>query len=94
MSTGVGQKIRDIRETEGLGRQAFSDRTGINKETLIKVEQGKNDPSFSVLQKITNCYPQYTLWLMTNQVNPDAGQISPDVDQVHQDLKATGTDTE
>lgn len=94
MSSGVGQKIREIRESEGLGRQAFSDMTEINKETLIKVEQGRNDPSFSVLQKIILKYPHYTLWLMADQVNEAAGQISPGIEGACDSLKRTGTDTE
>ena len=93
-STPVGEKIRAIRETEGLGRQAFCDLTGIAKQTLINVETGRNDPSFKVMRKITTVYSKYTMWLMNDEVMEEVGQISPEIERARQTLKKTGTDTE
>lgn len=89
----IGEKIRALREAEGMGRQEFSDLTGIPKNTLIRLEQGKNAPSGKVLMQITSAFHKYTLWLMTDQVSEEAGQISPQIEKARADLKKTGTDT-
>ncbi|MGQ7245669.1 helix-turn-helix domain-containing protein [Salinicola sp. V024] len=46
----IGEKIWEIREAEGLGRQALCDLTGIPTQTLINVENGRNEPSFKVMR--------------------------------------------
>ena len=93
-STPIGEKIRSIRESEGLGRQAFCDLTEIPKQTLINVENGRNEPSYKIMRKLLNVYPQYTMWLMNDQVIEEAGQISPAIEEARKALKQTGTDTE
>lgn len=80
MSSTINIKIRELREGLGLGRQAFVDRTGIPKNTLIKVEQGYHDPSYTTIKAIIYVWPEYTLWLMNDQVAPEAGQISPEIE--------------
>lgn len=89
----IGEKIRALREAEGMGRQEFSDLTGIPKNTLIRLEQGKNAPSGKVLMQITSAFHKYTLWLMTDQVSEEVGQISPQIEKARADFKKTGTDT-
>lgn len=73
----IGEKIRAIRETEGLTRQAFENKTDIKLETLSKVERNLSKLTSDKLQAICVAFPQYTLWLMTDTVNIEAGQISP-----------------
>lgn len=92
-STPIGEKIREVREVQGLGRQAFCEMTGVPKQTLINVENGRNEPSFKVMKKIVDAFPQYTMWLMHEQVIEEAGQISPQIEKARADLKKTGTDT-
>lgn len=93
-STPIGEKIRAIRDVQEMGRQAFCDTTGVPKQTLINVENGRNEPSFKVMRKITQAFPQFTLWLMNDQVIEEAGQISPEIEQARKTLKQTGTDTD
>lgn len=62
-----------------MGRQAFVDKTGIPKNTLINIEQGRNDPSYTSIKAILDAWPEYTLWLMQDTVEPGAGQISPEI---------------
>ncbi|GAB2782196.1 hypothetical protein GCM10027040_05330 [Halomonas shantousis] len=93
-SIAIGEKIRALRDAEGMGRQEFSDVTGIPKNTLIRLEQGKNAPSGKVLLQVTNAFTKYTLWLMTDQINEEAGQISPEIEKARKDFKPTGTDTD
>lgn len=92
-SIAIGEKIRALREAEGMGRQEFSDLTGIPKNTLIRLEQGKNAPSGKVLMQITKAFYKYTLWLMTDQTDEGCGQISPEIEKARDALKKTGTDT-
>lgn len=62
----IGEKIRKLREEElEMGRAEFCDITGIPKQTLIKIEQGKTDPRVSTLLKITDRYPEYATWLIS-----------------------------
>lgn len=77
-----------------MGRQAFCDTTGVPKQTLINVENGRNEPSFKVMTKITQAFPQYTMWLMNDQVIEEVGQVSPEIEQARKSLKQTGTDTD
>lgn len=56
-----------------MGRQEFSDLTGIPKNTLIRLEQGENAPSGKVLMQIKSAFHKYTLWLMIDQVSKDLG---------------------
>lgn len=94
MSSELGKKVREIREAEGMGRQAFSDLTGIPKQTLINVENGRSSPSGKILVQITKAMSKYTTWLMTDQVNEEAGQVSPEIEKARKTLKQTGTDTD
>ncbi|ERS91941.1 helix-turn-helix domain-containing protein [Halomonas sp. PBN3] len=93
-SSSFGEKIRLIREAEEMGRQEFSDVTGIPKNTLIRLEQGKNEPSAKVLSQVCRSFERYTTWLMTDQVNEIAGQVSPEMERARKELKPTGTDTD
>ncbi|MDN3554478.1 helix-turn-helix domain-containing protein [Halomonas maura] len=93
-SAPIAEKIRAIRDVQEMGRQAFCDATGVPKQTLINVENGRNEPSFKVMRKVTQAFPQYTMWLMNDQVIEEAGQISPEIEQARKTLKQTGTDTD
>lgn len=93
-SSSFGEKIRAIRDAEGMGRQEFSDVTGVPKNTLIRLEQGKNEPSAKVLSQICKAFEHYTTWLMTDGINENAGQISPEIEKARKTLKQTGTDTD
>lgn len=94
MSIDDGRKIREIRETAGMGRQEFCDLTGINKQTLISTETGKIGCSLKTLRQVTAVFPQYRSWLVDDVVDIEAGQISPEMETARQQLKTTGTDTD
>lgn len=80
MSSDLGKKVRAIREAEGMGRHVFCNVTGITKQTLINIEQGRNAPSGKLLAQVTKAFPQYTMWLMNGQVIEEVGQISPEME--------------
>lgn len=93
-SIAIGEKIRALREAEEMGRQVFSDMTGIPKNTLTRLEQGRNVPSGKVLMLVTKAFPKYTLWLMNNQVIEEVGQISPEMEKARKSLKKSELDSE
>ncbi|ATH77820.1 transcriptional regulator [Vreelandella venusta] len=94
MSMDLGQKVREIREAEELGRHAFSQVTDIPKQTLINIETGKSAPSGKHLAAVSKAFTKYTLWLMADQTDEACGQISPEIERARSALKKTGTDTD
>lgn len=88
----VGSKIRAIRESESLTREGFETKTGISTHAIEGIEKKGRSPSAEKLQAICKAFPQYTLWLMTDTTNPEAGQISPEHERIRQDYKQVGTD--
>ncbi|MEH9530871.1 helix-turn-helix domain-containing protein [Klebsiella pneumoniae] len=80
LSSDIGEKIRLIREAEGLTRQQFFELTNIPIGTQKYYETGRRDGVGSdILLRITQHerLEKYTLWLMTGNTAPDAGQIAP-----------------
>jgi len=68
----LGERIRAVRECEHLGRHAFSEKTGINKQTLINIETGKAK-KFSALEleKVGTAFPDYAAFLITGNENEE-----------------------
>ncbi|EET2789579.1 TPA: helix-turn-helix transcriptional regulator [Escherichia coli] len=80
MSTMAGEKIRAIRDAEGLSRQQFFELTGIPAGTQKHYEMGRHKSIGSeILFKITTHprFQKYALWLMTDTTAPESGQIAP-----------------
>lgn len=91
MSSELTRRMREIREAETSGRHEFSQRVGINKKTLESLEQSGRAPKGELLEAICGVWPQYTLWLMTGQVNEEAGQVNPEIEKARRAFKPTGT---
>ncbi|AVY99417.1 transcriptional regulator [Lelliottia sp. WB101] len=79
MSSELAEKMKAIREAEGLSQSKFSEITGISISTIKKYETGVKDPGSRTLLKVTTHpeYKKYTMWLMSDETNEAAGQISP-----------------
>ncbi|HHQ6595610.1 helix-turn-helix transcriptional regulator [Serratia fonticola] len=80
MSTTLGKKIREVRDSEGLTREEFASLTGIPAGTQKHYEMGRRESIGSeILMKITQHprFEKYALWLMTGKTSEAAGQISP-----------------
>lgn len=88
------EKLKEIRDLHGLGRKAFSDETGIPIRTIEGIEQRGTIPRTDIAQKVCRRWPEYSLWLMTDQVNEEAGQLSPEIEKTRKGLKQTGTGTD
>ncbi|WP_336797933.1 helix-turn-helix domain-containing protein [Erwinia aphidicola] len=80
MSTTLGKKIREVRDSEGLSREEFAALTGIPAGTQKHYEMGRRESIGSeILMKITQHprFQKYALWLMTDTTSEAAGQVSP-----------------
>lgn len=68
----LGERVRALREAEGMGRQAFCEITGLNKQTLINIETGKR-PQFAALEleKIAVKFPEYSEFLLLDKTDGD-----------------------
>lgn len=75
----VGQKIRLIRETMGLSRPKFAELLGVPPTTLKNYELGYREVggAFLVTLAHQDLLYKYTLWLLSDQVAPEIGQVSP-----------------
>ena len=80
MSTSIGLKIKKIREAQGLSRPKFAELTGVLADSIKQYETGRvKNISLEKLEKFTQ-HPdlkKYSLWLITGETAPAAGQISP-----------------
>jgi transcriptional regulator with XRE-family HTH domain len=76
----LSERIKLIRQAEGLGRTLFSRKTGIRERTLQGMEQRGSTPNGDTLAAVCTHFPQYTLWLMTGKSDPISGQISPEIE--------------
>lgn len=76
----LGEKLRLIRTRERLTQSEMCELSKIGINTWKGYEYGRSKTvASSELLKITQ-HPQftkYTMWLMTGQTIPEAGQISP-----------------
>ncbi|HCL6957404.1 TPA: helix-turn-helix domain-containing protein [Klebsiella variicola] len=76
----LGEKIRAIREAEGLTRDEFGTLLEIPVGTLRRYETGRiENIGGDVLIKIVNHdnFHKYMNWLMTDKTDEGAGQIAP-----------------
>lgn len=81
----INNKIQVIRKTETLTQEQMCDVTGLKLGTLRGVERKNSEqkPSSDFLMAITTSetFKKYTLWLMTDDVCPECGQVSPEIAQ-------------
>ena len=79
MSNTIGEKFKLIRGTTGLNQTKFAEMVGISVSSYKKYESGHSEVGTPALLKIaTNPnLKKYTLWLVTGDTNPAAGQYAP-----------------
>ncbi|WGM04598.1 helix-turn-helix transcriptional regulator [Arsenophonus nasoniae] len=75
----ISEKLKAIRKAERLSQAELCKIIGISISTLKKLEGNHNEPGWTTLQIITKHprFEKYTLWLMTDKVAPESGQIEP-----------------
>lgn len=80
----IVERIRLIRNAEGLSQEAFAREIGMVYQTLRNYEGGRRQSIGSEqLAKITTHprFKKYALWLVTGETAPESGQISPEIEQ-------------
>ena len=79
MSIHVSEKLKLIRESERLNRKEFSELTGVAYSSLSSYESRSKNAGVEAIMKVLQHprFTKYTLWFMTDQVAPEAGQIAP-----------------
>lgn len=76
----LGEKLKEVRLTERLTQTEICEIVGINLNTWKGYEYVRSKSVSSVeLLKITMHprFKRYALWLVTDEVAPEVGQISP-----------------
>jgi transcriptional regulator with XRE-family HTH domain len=76
----LGSKLKEVRLTERLTQSEICEISGIKLETWKGYEYGRSKSVSSLeLLKITTHprFRKYALWLVTDEVAPECGQISP-----------------
>ncbi|WET40540.1 helix-turn-helix domain-containing protein [Citrobacter enshiensis] len=83
----TSEKLRAIRKAEGLTQAKFCEISGVALSSLKNYEGGHKEPGLQIVKQVVNAAPfkKYTLWLMTDETAPEAGQISPAVAHCGQD---------
>lgn len=75
----LGEKLRLIREVEGLSRRAMEEVTGVSQNNLKNYEiLGRMIPGETLLLILNHPrFRKYSDWVMFNQTNAATGQIAP-----------------
>lgn len=79
MSSDYQKKLRLIRKAEGLTQAVMAKETGISLSSIRNYETGGQDIGLTIIERVIQLprFMKYTLWLMTDQTAPEAGQIAP-----------------
>ncbi|WP_339056640.1 helix-turn-helix transcriptional regulator [Candidatus Regiella endosymbiont of Tuberolachnus salignus] len=78
-SSDYARKLKLMRKSEGLTQKEFSKITGIPLGTLKNYETNQFEAGLKVIELVIQhqLFTKYTLWLMTDMIAPESGQIAP-----------------
>jgi DNA-binding XRE family transcriptional regulator len=65
----IRQKMKLIRKLEKYTQKDFATLLQISVEGYQKIEYGVYHPRYLVLQQLCNKFPEYTVWLMTADID-------------------------
>jgi transcriptional regulator with XRE-family HTH domain len=79
MSIAICEKLALIRESERMNKKEFAGEIGVVYTTYVSYELGRSTPSAEILMRILSHqkFKKYTMWFMTGDTTPEAGQIAP-----------------
>lgn len=77
------EKLKAMRAQEGVTQAEFCKLVDVSLSTYKKYEAGMFEMGYGALSKLLSHprFKKYTLWLMTDEVAPECGQISPVIGQ-------------
>ena len=81
---GLNERIRILRESLNLGRQAFCEKIGLKRQDLQNIELKKQRAPSWIIEKANEVFPEYCYWLATGLEIPKAGKISPATKEAQQ----------
>lgn len=58
MALPVTNRIRELRETEGMTQAHLAELVDVSRQTIIAVEKGRYDPSLSLAFKISDAFKE------------------------------------
>lgn len=85
--SSLGEKIRLIREAEGITRAQLAEMLDVPYGTLNNYEMKGIQMTEKFMVNFTNHprFEKYALWLMTDKTAPSVGQVSPSLSPDGQD---------
>ncbi len=83
---GLNERIRTLRESLQLGRQAFCEEIGLKRQDLQNIELKRQRAPSWIIEKASEVFPEYSYWLATGKELPEAGQISPMTEEMREQL--------
>src|SRR5262245_43115814 len=51
-----GERLRELRESEGWTQAALAERAGLNRFAVAKLEQGLREPTWGTVQKLARAF--------------------------------------
>jgi transcriptional regulator with XRE-family HTH domain len=65
----LSEKVKLIRVSKGYTQKEFAELMKSGLTTITNYEGGHSEPNSKFMQKLCNKFPQYALWLMTDDVD-------------------------
>lgn len=51
----LGERIAELRKAKGYTQVTFSDKSGMHRTALAKIEKGRVNPTIIILKRISDC---------------------------------------
>lgn len=51
----LGKRIAELRKAKGYTQVTFSDKSGMHRTALAKIEKGRVNPTIIILKRISDC---------------------------------------
>jgi transcriptional regulator with XRE-family HTH domain len=82
MAQDVGNRLRQVREANGLSQRALAKSTGISNATISLIESSKLNPSVAVLKRILDGIPMHLSAFFADEPGEPAPVVYRSVDLV------------
>lgn len=86
---GIGPKLKDIRERQGLTQAELAARAGVSAGLIGQIENGRVQPSLQTVQKVSSVLGVSPCYLVLDEMGSDSmiRQMSPDLKELICDEK-------
>lgn len=82
---GMRERIREVYEWSGKSKRDLEQETGIDRTVWNNVINGRQRVNEDHLEALDKLWPQFTFWIATGRVQPEAGNISPEIERARKD---------